>query len=86
MLADILYVESQGNYVQFVTTTQKVMSRLTMQEVEALLPASAFLRVHRSYIVAKLRITKLDRTTVWLQQIPLAVGPGYAEHLLELLR
>jgi len=83
---DIMYVESQGNYVQFVTTSQKVLTRLTMQEVEALLPAPDFIRIHRSYIVAKRHITKLDRTTVWLDRVPLAVGPGFVEQLAHLLR
>ena len=50
-LDSLLYVESSGNYVQFVTEQQKIMSRLTMSEAEALLPAADFLRIHRSYIV-----------------------------------
>ena len=51
--ADILYVESSGNYMQFVLDNRKIASRLTMSEVEALLPALDFIRIHRSYIVSK---------------------------------
>ncbi|WP_324680559.1 LytTR family DNA-binding domain-containing protein [Hymenobacter sp. GOD-10R] len=81
LLQDILYVESQGNYVQFITTGQKVLTRLTMQEVAQLLPAHAFVRIHRSYFVAKNHITKLDRTTVWVHHVALPIGPGFAEQL-----
>ena len=39
-LDDILYAESNGNYMQFVLTDKKIVSRLTMSETEALLPAA----------------------------------------------
>jgi DNA-binding LytR/AlgR family response regulator len=63
-LNDILYAESSGNYVQFVLADKKILSRLTMSEAEALLPAVYFVRIHRSYIVSKKHITKLERNTV----------------------
>ena len=73
-LDDILYVESSGNYMQFVLTNQKIVSRLTMSEVEALLPASAFIRIHRSYIVAKKKISKIEKNSIWIKQTELPVG------------
>jgi DNA-binding LytR/AlgR family response regulator len=77
-LHDILYVESSGNYMQFVLTQQKILSRLTMAEVEALLPGADFIRIHRSYIVAKKWVTKIDKNNVWVGNIDLPVGPAYA--------
>src|SRR5579871_833798 len=47
-LDDILYIQSTGNYMQFVLREDKVLSRLTMMEAEALLPPPAFVRIHRS--------------------------------------
>jgi len=76
-LEDILYAEGSGNYVQFVSAQNKVASRLTMAEAEALLPSSHFIRVHRSYIVALKHITKTDRKSVWIKQVELPVGPAY---------
>src|SRR6266700_5561636 len=67
-LEDILYAESTGNYVQFVLEKNKIVSRLTTSEAEALLPASAFIRIHRSYIVAKKRISKIEKNSVWINQ------------------
>jgi len=77
-LDSLLYVESSGNYVQFVTEQQKIMSRLTMTEAEALLPAKDFLRIHRSYIVAKKKIVKFDKNSVWVNKIELPVGSAYS--------
>jgi DNA-binding LytR/AlgR family response regulator len=77
-LNDILYVESSGNYMQFVLPGQKLLTRLTMAEVEALLPADDFIRIHRSYFVAKSRVTKIDKSNVWVGNIALPIGPAYA--------
>jgi len=81
LLDEILYVESNGNYMQFVLASQKVISRLTMNEVEALLPAAAFLRIHRSYIVAKKQVMKTDRNNVWINQVAIPVGSAYTSSL-----
>src|SRR5580765_21127 len=60
-LDNILYVQSTGNYMQFVLADRKIVSRLTMSEVEALLPASAFIRVHRSYIAGKKHVHRVEK-------------------------
>ncbi len=81
-LDDILYVESNGNYVGFVLENKKILSRLTMSEAEALLlPASAFMRIHRSYIVAKKQISKTDKKTVWIKDTELPVGAAYIQEI-----
>lgn len=83
-LEDILYVESNGNYVQFVLPRQKILSRLTMAEAEALLPPTGFSRIHRSYIVANKQVTRIGKNQVYLQAVELPVGPGYSHNLEEL--
>ncbi|WGQ10918.1 response regulator transcription factor [Pedobacter gandavensis] len=80
-LEDLLYAESVGNYVQFVSTAGLVRSRLTMVEAEALLSAPAFVRVHRSFLVSSARISKLDKRNVWLGDQPVPVGSMYRSML-----
>ncbi len=80
-LNDILYAESSGNYVQFILDNKKIASRLTMNEAQTLLPAISFLRVHRSYIVAKKKITKIASTSVWIKHIEIPIGAAYAASL-----
>jgi DNA-binding LytR/AlgR family response regulator len=74
---EILYVESNGNYMQFVLEGRKVLSRLTMSETEKLLPSGDFIRIHRSYIVSKRKVDKIDKSSVYIQQCELPVGAGY---------
>jgi DNA-binding LytR/AlgR family response regulator len=85
-LDEILYVESNGNYMQFVLTGQKIISRLPMSEVEELLPASAFIRIHRSYIVSKKHISKMDKNSVHIKQKELPVGAAYLNEVEKLAR
>jgi DNA-binding LytR/AlgR family response regulator len=85
-LADILYCRSAGNYVQFITSKEKHLSRLTMAEAEAMLPARLFVRVHRSYIVPISRIRKLEKAQVWISDQAIPVGAGYFENLEKMVR
>lgn len=48
---DILYVESMGDYVRFVTADKKYLSHNTIKCLEEKMNGSTFMKVHRSYIV-----------------------------------
>jgi DNA-binding LytR/AlgR family response regulator len=82
----ILYAESNGNYMQFVLDDNtKILSRLTMTETEGMLPASSFVRIHRSYIVAKKYISKIDRNFVWINGEEIPVGASYADEVARIM-
>ncbi|MDB5032697.1 LytTR family DNA-binding domain-containing protein [Mucilaginibacter sp.] len=85
-LDDILYVESVGNYVQFVKEKQNITSRLTMGEADAFLPGSAFVRIHRSYIVSKKHIRKIDKRTVWINQKEIPIGEAYLQNIKKIIK
>lgn len=78
-LTDILFVESAGNYMQFITSSGKILSRLTMAEAQALLPVQQFFRIHRSYIVNRNRIDRIEKSQVWLGDYCVPIGAGYSE-------
>jgi DNA-binding LytR/AlgR family response regulator len=80
-LSDILYVQSTGNYMQFVLPEEKLLSRLTMSEAEALLPSPAFVRIHRSYLVAGAKVTRVERDSIWIGNRELPVGAGYTQEI-----
>ena len=62
-LDKILYVCGMKDYVMFYVEGERkpLITHLTMKSVEEMLPASQFLRVHRSYIVALDKIRSVDR-------------------------
>lgn len=83
---DIIYLQSAGNYIHFMLTENKILSRLTMNEVETLLPAAWFTRIHRSYIVANNKITRMDKYNIWIDDIGLPIGPGYTPAIANMMK
>jgi len=57
---DILWVESAGNYVELHLEGRAVLHRITLNRLEALLDPAVFLRVHRSAIVRRSQIARLE--------------------------
>jgi DNA-binding LytR/AlgR family response regulator len=84
-LSDILYAEGTGNYVQFVLAKQNITSRLTMNEAEAVLKQPAFVRIHRSYIVAAQHVAKIEKRTIWVGIKEIPVGDAYRENIEKLI-
>lgn len=60
---DILLVEAAGNYVEFHTAARTHLVRGTLASWEAQLTARGFVRVHRSRLVNRGRISALKLTT-----------------------
>jgi DNA-binding LytR/AlgR family response regulator len=79
LFSEILYMEAAGNYVTFVLEGKKLLSRMTINELMELLPADKFTRVHRSYIVARERIDKIERHQVSVQGNLVPVGASYMQ-------
>jgi DNA-binding LytR/AlgR family response regulator len=86
-LADLRYAESIGNYMKLHLNDQSpIMSRLTTSEAEALLPANVFIRVHRSFIVAKAKVTKIDKRSIWISETEIPIGRSYITEIENLLK
>lgn len=57
---ELMCCEATGNYVTFHLKNEKIISRLTLAELEKSLPSS-FLKTHRSYIVNMKLVDKAER-------------------------
>ncbi|WP_304517768.1 LytR/AlgR family response regulator transcription factor [Cecembia rubra] len=55
-LEDILLVEGMENYVKIYTPSEKLISLMTLKSMEEFLPNENFLRVHKTYIIAKNKV------------------------------
>lgn len=78
---EMLYMEAAGNYVTFVLTDKKLLTRMTINEVTEQLPAEKFIRVHRSYIVAKDKIDKIERHQLCIKGNEVPVGASFMQQL-----
>ncbi|MBC7778025.1 MAG: response regulator transcription factor [Phycisphaerae bacterium] len=59
-VADIRYIEGWKEYVKIFLENEKVVTLESLNNLEATLPAEHFLRVHKSFIVAKNQVQKMD--------------------------
>lgn len=80
-LMDILYIESQREYIKIVTTEKDYLTKMSTHEMEALLPADQFRRIHRSFIIAVKKIQSFTAEEVEINGIFLPVGRTYKDCL-----
>lgn len=76
-LSEILYVESQREYVKIVTAKQEYRCKIGTSEIEKLLPANQFKRVHRSFIIAMDKIDSYSADEVEIHGTPIPIGREY---------
>jgi DNA-binding LytR/AlgR family response regulator len=76
---DLLYAEASGNYTRIVTAQNIFTPPMTFSSVEEMLPASLFLRVHRSFIVNKSKITHIEGNRVFIGKNEIPIGSNYKE-------
>jgi DNA-binding LytR/AlgR family response regulator len=81
LFSEILYIESQREYIKIMTTKKEYLSKMSTQEMEALLPAHLFKRVHRSFIVSISKIDSYSSEEVEVNGITIPVGRGYKDTL-----
>ena len=84
LFSEIVYIESQREYIKIVTTKREYISKMSTHEIESLLPGNLFKRIHRSFIVSVGRIESYTAEMVEVSGISIPIGRGYRdviEHL-----
>jgi hypothetical protein len=81
-IADIIYIQALKDYSIIYTNADKVITKGSLKHIEGILPAGAFLRVHKSYIIAKSKIAAVERSRVLLNgQVAIPVGRNFQDRL-----
>jgi DNA-binding LytR/AlgR family response regulator len=84
LFSEIVYIESQREYIKIVTAGKEFISKLGTSEIEALLPPRLFRRIHRSFIIAIDKIDSYTAEMVELKGVSIPVGRGYRDILNDL--
>ena len=84
LFSEIVYVESQREYIRIVTTKKELISKMSTHEIEALLPADLFRRIHRSFIVALNKIDSYTADSVDVNGTSIPVGRDYRDSIRDL--
>ncbi len=81
LFSEIIYIESQREYIKIVTTKKEYISKMSTNEIEHILPANLFKRVHRSFIVSLSRIESYTAEILEVSGISIPIGRGYRDVL-----
>jgi len=79
LFSEIVYIESQREYIRIVTTRKEFLSKIGTQEIEEMLPAHLFKRVHRSFIIAVSKIDSYTADSVEVNGVSIPIGRGYKD-------
>jgi DNA-binding LytR/AlgR family response regulator len=79
LFSEIVYIESQREYIRIVTTKKEYISKMSTHEIESLLPANLFKRIHRSFIVSVSKIESYTAEMVEVNGVPIPNGRGYRD-------
>ncbi|MCW2259889.1 MULTISPECIES: LytR/AlgR family response regulator transcription factor [Sphingobacterium] len=84
-LSQIDFIQSFGNYVKIVTPAQTYLTAITTQQILKQLPASKFVRIHKSYIASINKVSKYEHGLVQINNMNLPVGITFRRELQEKL-
>ena len=86
-LDSIRYIEGLKDYVKIYTeeTVHPILSLMNMKAMEQILPASRFIRVHRSFIVSKEKIREIDRNRIVFGDVYIPIGDSYKQAFNEFI-
>lgn len=82
---ELLYAEACGNYTKVVTTQNTLMPNMPFSSFEALLPETLFIRVHRSFIVSKAKITHIEGNRIFINEAEIPIGSAYKDNFIKQL-
>lgn len=78
-LRDIDLIEALDDYIKIYIKPYPVLTLMTLKGVQEKLPASAFARVHRSYIIPLGKVEKFSKNKVTVAGKEIPIGSSYAE-------
>jgi len=84
--ADIVYIEGLKDYIKIhlKSSQRPIVTRMPMKTIEEQLPADAFIRIHKSYIVSIAYITAVRKSSVFIDTLELPVSDNYRDTITAL--
>lgn len=83
---DILYCEAVDDYVKVITAGEQLLVHHTLKKLLEELPANNFLRVHKSYIIAKDKIKFFEGNYVKVGEKDIPIGTSYKDEIYSRLK
>ena len=84
-LDDLLFIESLKNYIKVVTKDKTIVTKHSISNLEEILPSS-FIRIHRSFIIAKNKIESFTHDFIQVGKYELPVSRSYRHEVEKFLK
>jgi len=81
-IPDINIIEAQGNFIKIKTLSNSYLVYSSLMKIEDKLPASSFLRVHRSFIINLKKIVDIQDNSILINKELVPVSRRYKKQLL----
>lgn len=80
---DILYIESMGDYVKFVTRDKKYITLNTIKNLEEKINRQVFMKVHRSYIINMSKVDNIRENALFIQGVEIPISKSNKAEVLK---
>ena len=77
------YAEAQGNHVKLIGEDLQLTPAMSLSAFEELVPQSRFIRIHRSFLINKSKITQIEGNRVFIGNEEIPIGANYREAFLQ---
>jgi len=85
-VSDIVYINSDNDYTEIHTSSQRILSLNTLRNWEDELSNHSFLRCHKSYIINKAKIQSINSNAIQLSNdIEIPIGRAYKQNLKDII-
>jgi DNA-binding LytR/AlgR family response regulator len=82
---EILYIESMGDYVKFVTPEKKYVTHNTIKNLEEKVSKLDFMKVHRSYIININKISNIRESGLYINGTEIPISKAHKQDVLKRL-
>jgi DNA-binding LytR/AlgR family response regulator len=80
---EIVYIESEGNYINIFTSSKKYLSRQNMESILLDIDSNDFLKIHRSFVVNLNKVKKYSSKEVIINEITLPISKTFYDVFIE---
>ncbi len=83
---DVLYIESMGDYVRFVTTARKYIVHNTIKALEEKMNRKEFMKIHRSFIVNIQKVENIRENFLFIKGIELPISKAHKADVIQRIK
>ena len=74
---DLLFIRSDGNYIDIFTNTKKITIRESLEKFYDKLDKNQFLRIHRSIVINRNKVSRKTSSSVFVNNVELPISRNF---------